>query len=121
MQYLNKLKTETKKNFDKINFSKIYGNWVLNDTVYYQKQYGFEIGTGEHATWNNESDAFKHTFMQAQLSLLVGNNASAFAGYFHELQGKLNNQDKAEEQMDLWNNAQGREIAKEIFKECRMW
>ena len=26
---------------------------------HYQKQYKFEIGTGEHDTWNNESDAFK--------------------------------------------------------------
>ena len=55
--------------------------------------------------------------MQAQLSLLAGNNASAFAGNFHEWQGKLNNQDKAEERMDLWNNMQGREIAKEIWQE----
>ena len=55
--------------------------------------------------------------MQAQLSLLVGDNASALAGFIHELQGRFNKQDKAEEQMDLWNNAQGREIAKEIWQE----
>ena len=120
MQHLDKLKqlkTEVKKGFDKVNFGKIYGSWVFDDTVKYQKQYGFEIGTGEHATWNNEADAFKHTFMQAQLSLLVGDNASALAGFIHELQGRFNKQDKAEEQMDLWNNAQGREIAKEIWQE----
>jgi hypothetical protein len=39
------------------------------DTVKYQKQYGFEMGTGEHATWNNEADAFKHAYMQACLSI----------------------------------------------------
>ena len=120
MQHLDKLKqlkTEAKKRFDKVNFGKIYGSWVFDDTVKYQKQYGFDIGTGEHATWNNEADAFKHTFMQAQLSLVVGDNASAIAGFIHELQGRFNKQDKAEEQMDLWNNAQGREIAKEIWQE----
>ena len=120
MQHLDKLKqlkTEVKKGFDKVNLGKIYGSLVFNDTVKYQKQYGFDIGTGEHATWNNEADAFKHTFMQAQLSLLVGDNASALAGFIHELQGRFNKQDKAEEQMDLWNNAQGREIAKEIWQE----
>lgn len=120
MQHLDKLKqlkTEVKKGFDKVNIGKIYGSWVFDDTVKYQKRYGFEIGTGEHATWNNEADAFKHTFMQAQLSLLVGDNASALAGFIHELQGRFNKQDKAEEQMDLWNNAQGREIAKEIWQE----
>ena len=114
---LKQLKTQSKEIFNKVNLGKIYGSNVFNDTTHYQKQYGFEIGTGEHATWNNEADAFKHTFMQAQLSLLVGNNASALAGHIHELQGRLNNQDKKEEQMDQWNNNQGREIAKEIWKE----
>lgn len=73
MQYLDKLKqlkAAAKKGFDKVNFGKIYGSWVFADTVQYQKQYGFDIGTGEHATWNNEADAFKHAFMQAQLALL---------------------------------------------------
>ena len=36
---------------------------VLNATYKAQKKYGFEIGTGEHATWNNEADAFKHTLV----------------------------------------------------------
>ena len=52
-------------------FSKEYKNreefnkYIHNETVKYQKQYGFEMGTGEHATWNNEADAFKHAYMQA--------------------------------------------------------
>jgi len=42
-----------------------FNKYIHNQTVKYQRQYGFEIGTGEHATWNNEADAFKHAYMQA--------------------------------------------------------
>lgn len=49
--------------------AKQYSSNVYRDTIKYQKQYGFEIGKGEHATWNNEADAFKHAYMQAQLAL----------------------------------------------------
>jgi len=31
--------------------------WVNRETRKAQQKYGFEIGTGEHATWNNEADA----------------------------------------------------------------
>jgi len=40
-----------------------FNSWVDFQTKKAQKKYGFEIGTGEHATWNNESDAFKHAYM----------------------------------------------------------
>ena len=36
---------------------KLFNNIVLDATYKAQKKYGFEIGTGEHATWNNEADA----------------------------------------------------------------
>lgn len=115
---LEQLKKEYQKKLDKVKFSKIYGSWVFADTVQYQKQYGFDIGTGEHATWNNESDAFKHTFMQAQLALLGNEDIAKHLGNRHEKDGNIKQgQTKAEEQMDQWNNAQGREIAKEIRKE----
>jgi hypothetical protein len=98
--------------------AKKYNDQVFNATVYYQKQYGFDIGTGEHATWNNEADAFKHTFMQAQLALLGNENLAKYLGDRHEKDGNTKQgQTKEEEQMDQWNNAQGREIAKEIWKE----
>ena len=103
---------------DKINLGKIYGNIVFEDTVKYAKKYGFKIGTGKNATWNNEADAFKHTYMQAQLTLWSGKHVANGLGYFHEIQGDiLNKQSKEEKQMDLWNNAQGRKIAKEIIDE----
>ena len=101
--------------------AKKYGSYVFNETVKYQKQYGFKIGKGEHATWNNEADAFKHTYMQAQLALWFGQTAAKIAGDIHEKQGNKDmGQPKGEENMDKWNNAQGREIAKEIIRENRI-
>ena len=52
------------------NFIKQYNNEIYAKTKKYQKIYGFEIGKGEHDTWNNEADAFKHTFMQADLHII---------------------------------------------------
>lgn len=105
-------------NYDKYNPAKIYGNWVLGDTTKYQKKYEFEIGKGAHATWNNEADAFKHTFMQAQLSLMFGEFLAEQLGNKHERDGNNKmGQSQGEENMDLWNNHQGREIAKEIIRE----
>ena len=54
------------------NFIKQYNNEVYAKTKKYQKIYGFEIGTGEHDTWNNEADAFKHAFMQARTTVVYG-------------------------------------------------
>lgn len=101
----------------KMNISDIrkdFNSKIYADTVRYQRQYGFKIGTGEHATWNNEADAFKHAYMQAWLALNWNKTVSAGIGYFHELEnretvhGELN--------MDLWNNAIGREIGEGIKK-----
>ena len=35
---------------------------MINDTLKYQKQYGFDIGENNNAH-NNESDAFRHAYM----------------------------------------------------------
>ncbi len=102
---------------NKMNPAKNYSSEIYAKTKKYQKIYGFEIGTGEHDTWNNEADAFKHTFMQADLALKYGITGSKLAGDWHELDGRLHNQSKDEENMDKWNNAQGREIAKKIINE----
>ncbi len=97
---------------------KIYGDEIYNKLGPYQKKYGFEMGTGSHATWNNEADAFKHAFMQADLARKWGDFIAEQAGNFHEREGnKFMGQSKGEENMDKWNNQQGREIAKEIKEE----
>ena len=98
--------------------AKKYSSWIFDETLKYQKKYNFEIGTGKHATWNNEADAFKHTFMQAHLSLLFGKNVAKYVGDWHENDGNIKmGQSFNEYNMDNWNNAQGREIAKEIIRE----
>ncbi len=95
---------------------KKYSSYIFNETKKYQKQYGYDIGTGKHATWNNEADAFKHAFMQAQLSLWTGKHIAKGLGDFHEFQGNHSmGQTKEEYNMDNWNNEQGREIAREII------
>ena len=108
-----------KNNTNIINFiPKKYGSYIFDETIKYQKIYNFDIGTGEHATWNNEADAFKHAFMQAQLALWTGKHISKKLGEFHEYQGnKFMGQSKGEYNMDTWNNRQGREIAQEILQQ----
>ena len=83
------------------------------DVKHYQKIYKFKIGKGEHDTWNNESDAFKHTFSSAWLTFKYGNMGSKLIGDSHEREGRENKQDIAEEVMDLHNNRIGRNIAEQ--------
>ncbi len=93
---------------------------IFNKTSYYQKLYGFDIGTGKHSTWNNEADAFKHAFMQSVLTIDYNNYFSKLIGDLHEMNGNINyGQTKGEENMDKWNNRVGRLIAKEIKKEYK--
>ena len=94
---------------------KEYNDLIYKKTKEYQKIYNFDIGTGRHDTWNNEADAFKHAFMSADLSLKYTNIGSLILGNYHEIE--TNNNPKNEKNMDKWNNAQGREIAKELVKE----
>lgn len=85
---------------------------VLKATYRAQKKYGFQIGTGEHATWNNEADAFKHAYMQWYLTFHFGKPIAKALGDYHEKETP--NAPKTETNMDLWNNAIGREIAEEM-------
>lgn len=86
---------------------------MINDTLKYQKQYGFNIGENNVAH-NNESDAFRHTYMQSILSKRYGRWLAQKASNFHEEQGRKENQDPRETNMDLWNNRQGQQIYNEI-------
>jgi len=88
---------------------------MFSKTLEYQNKYGFNIGSGEHSTWNNEADAFKHTFMQARSTVIYGASISKIFADLHERNGnKYYSQSKGEENMDRWNNAVGREIGEEI-------
>lgn len=98
--------------------TKPYKDYIENQTKKYQKIYGFEIGEGKHDTWNNESDAFKHTFMSADMALKTYVGLSKRIGDMHEEKGnRKSKQSPDQENMDRWNNQQGRQIAQKIAKE----
>lgn len=81
----------------------------LEYTYKYHRIHGFKIGTGKEATHNNEADAFKHAFMQAYLMIVHPYYSAKVIGDYHEyIEGW--NYDRDENNMDLWNNAIGREI-----------
>ena len=97
-----------------------YNNYIYEQTKKYQKKYGFEIGEGSHDAWNNEADAFKHTFMSADMALKTNAGISKYKGDEHEIEGRNNmGQSSGEENMDRWNNAEGRKIAQKIAKEIK--
>lgn len=89
-----------------------FNSLILHMTKKYQKQYGFEIGEGEHSTWNNEADAFKHAYMQWMLDYYSGSDIAKSLGDMHE--DETPNAPYGERNMDLWNNAIGREISYEM-------
>lgn len=97
-----------------------YNNYIYEQTKKYQKKYGFEIGKGSHDAWNNEADAFKHTFMSADMALKTNVGISKYKGDEHEIEGRTKmGQSAGEENMDRWNNAEGRKIAQKIAKEIK--
>ena len=95
---------------------KDFNDEMVRKTWEYQKKYGFETSPRKgHEFWNNEADAFKHTFGSADMYFNMGNAGSIVGGIVHENETPHN--PYYEWNMDSWNNAQGREIAKEIEKE----
>ena len=95
-----------------------FSNKMVNHTREYQKKYGFNAQKGDikFSTHNNEADAFKHTFMQAWLTVNYGEEFAKELGDMHENDGKDRAQPSGEENMDLWNNNQGREIGKDLWR-----
>ncbi len=98
------------------NSRKNYNDDMVKKTWHYQKKYGFETSPRQgHEFWNNEADAFKHTFAGADAYFKYGSAISKIGGIYHELETPHNPQ--GEWNMDSWNNHQGREITREIQKE----
>ena len=98
------------------NKEKEFTKEMIGDTLKYQKKYGFKLGENNSAH-NNESDAFRHTYMQSILAQRYSPYLGKKASEFHEWQGTHNNQDLREANMDLWNNQQGQQIYNEIRRE----
>ena len=89
-----------------------YSQELYAKTKFYQKKYGFKLDSYDGDTHNNEADAFKHTFGAAEIALKTWSGMSKGITDFHELQQK--NNPLYEENMDKWNNYEGRKIAEEI-------
>ena len=92
-----------------------YSQELYAKTKFYQKKYGFKLDSLDGDTHNNEADAFKHTFGAADISLKTTSGISKGITNFHELQQKDN--PSYEENMDKWNNLEGRKIAEDIRKD----
>ncbi len=91
-----------------------YGSdYYINRAMDYQQQYYLEItpGTSGH---NDETDAFRHAFMQASFTYNFGSAIAKFIGDDHE---KNPNNPPLEKNMDLWNNDIGRKIGQEVRNE----
>ena len=76
----------------------------------YWNVYHFDMSPN-HTSHNNEADAFKHCYWQAEMTLFFGKDIAKFMGDKHE--DKPDNPD-SEKVMDLHNNEVGREIGKQV-------
>lgn len=98
------------------NFARdVFNNIVLDATSKAQKKYGFDMTQKEGAysnTHNNEADAFKHAYLSWHLAWYYGDQKAKELGDMHE--DETPNAPYGERNMDLWNNAMGREIAYEM-------
>lgn len=85
----------------------------------YGKKYDLQINP-KTPGWNDEIDAFRHCFSQALISLKFNENFSEKFGTIYEMKNQIFDKQKPDERnMDQWNNAIGREIAKEFQMEMK--
>ncbi len=105
-----------KKNIQ--NYENEQANYFFHLTEKYQQKFGLKItpGTIGH---NDETDAFRHALMEAYYSLKYGGLSAKLIGDYHEKEGSDNGQPHYEKNMDLWNNAVGRETALELKKKLK--
>ncbi len=88
--------------------------YILEKALEYQKELGIENSGGG---WNDTTDGFRHAWGSAYLAMKYGDLLSHAATSGHELTETY--QPKEEKSMDEWNNAIGREIAKNIKAEYK--
>ena len=103
---------KSKKYYEKI-YKERYNPIAVNAALRYSKKYSFD--SGNKSTYNNEADAFKHTFASALVSMEEGQNVAFIGGWYHELSNKSNNINEL--YMDTNNNKIGRNIANELVKD----
>jgi hypothetical protein len=101
--------TTVKKHYEQ-KYENEYNPRAVRVALESAKKYGFDAGNS--STYNNEADAFKHTFASALVSCEEGYLVSFCGGFYHEFSNKGNS--KNEYNMDTHNNRIGREISSEI-------
>ena len=90
---------------------KIYTKHLNSQVEKYWQIYNFDMNPN-HTSYNNEGDAFKHTFWQAEMTLWFGEAIANKIGVAWEDNNPNNTPE--ERKMDLHNNSVGREIGKQI-------
>lgn len=101
-----------------MNIIELYNKHLNEKVEKYWNIYHFDMELG-HRAYNNEGDAFKHCYSQAELTLFLGAKIAEWIGVKHEDNNPYNT--PAECNMDLHNNAAGRKIGKEIKRHNFFW
>ena len=84
----------------------------LNEKVEkYYNIYHFSMEPN-HTSYNNEADAFKHTYMSAELTLWLGHTLAYKIGVMQEDSNPYNTE--AERRMDLHNDTVGIDIGRKL-------
>lgn len=79
-----------------------YGDKLTDKAYEYAQKYDLKITEGTKG-WNDEGDAFRHAYMQAQIAIKSNTGISKTVGDIHEVQGDIQHrQDPKEKNMDLW-------------------
>lgn len=98
-----------------------YNNYFDISEQYAKK---YDLKTNSHKPgWNDELDAFRHAYMQADLTNKYGSKTAKFLGDIHEnIYDKVFTiQPHKEKNMDLWNNNIGRQVSKEVDKQTEIF
>lgn len=110
------LRTKAIKSFE--DFQNQEAKRFFDLTEKYQQKFNLKMKPGSIGH-NDETDAFRHSMMMAFYTMKYGDFAAHKIGDYHEDEGEARGQDPREKNMDLWNNAIGRQTAKEIKKEMK--
>jgi hypothetical protein len=91
-----------------------YFDDVYNRYMQDSNRYATSFGLDPNSAHNGEWDAFRHAYTSAAMTQDYGEYIANLAGIANELRGDLTHDQPSEEKnMDLWNNAKGREIGLE--------
>lgn len=97
---------------------KLYKKHLNNQVEKYWQVYHFDMEPG-HTSYNNEGDAFKHCYWQAEMTLFIGKFLANKIGIYWEDQNKQNT--PQERKMDLHNNEVGQDIGKQVKNFYFFW